>query len=280
MTERNKVYWHDAFFEAIKLELHQYQQFLDFTYQHPLSKEALKMDVLVVKKKPGIKIDKNIGRIFRTHNVIEFKSEKDYLSVNDYHKVMGYAFVYLSSTSASVNDITISFSVTKHPREVLKYLKDERNLRVNDIGNGIYYVEGEVFPVQILESKLLPPDENLFLRNLRSNLTAEDAAKTLDAFREKATLEIRNAYIDRLLQANLLAFKEATTNMSEFVKDFFMEAARENGWQSELEEVGSEQRAIDTAKRMLSNGYAVEEVSKMTALPLEKVRELNMTPVH
>ena len=68
--------------------------------------------------------------------------------------------------------------------------------------------------------------------------------------------------------------------MSEFVKDFFMEAARENGWQSELEEVGSEQRAIDTAKRMLSNGYAVEEVSKMTALPLEKVRELNMTPVH
>ena len=277
MTERNKVYWHDAFFEAIKLELHQYQQFLDFTYQHPLSKEALKMDVLVVKKKPGIKIDKNIGRIFRTHNVIEFKSEKDYLSVNDYHKVMGYAYVYLSATSASVNDITISFSVTKHPREVLKYLKDERNLRVNDTGNGIYYVEGDVFPVQILESKLLPPDENLFLRNLRSNLTAEDAAKTLDAFREKATLEIRNAYIDRLLQANLLAFKEATTNMSEFVKYFFMEAARENSW---LNELAVEQHAIDTAKRMLSRGYPIEEAAEIAALPLEKVRELNIAPVH
>jgi len=64
--------------------------------------------------------------------------------------------------------------------------------------------------------------------------------------------------------------------MSEFVKDFFMEAARENGWLHEL----VEQDRVDRAKRMFSRGYPVEEVAELTALPLEKVRDLNISPVH
>jgi len=77
---------------------------------------------LVTHQKPGEHIDKNIGRIFKTHNIFEFKSETDSLAIQDYNKVVAYALLYSSFTSASVVDITVSFAVTIHPRELLKYL--------------------------------------------------------------------------------------------------------------------------------------------------------------
>jgi len=70
----------------------------------------------VIKKKPGERIDKNIGRIFKTHNIFEFKSETDSLTERDYNKVIAYALLYSSFTPASVADITVSFTVTIHPR--------------------------------------------------------------------------------------------------------------------------------------------------------------------
>ena len=49
------------------------------------------IDALIIKKDPSAVITKNIGRIFRTHNIVDFKSEKDSLSISDYQKVLAYA---------------------------------------------------------------------------------------------------------------------------------------------------------------------------------------------
>ena len=49
MDERDKVYWHGAFFEALQLELYQYKDALEFLKEYQLSKEALRMDVIVIK---------------------------------------------------------------------------------------------------------------------------------------------------------------------------------------------------------------------------------------
>ena len=54
-SSRDKVYWHLAFFEALQLELHQYLGELNFIYEHQLGKEALRIDVLVIKNELGIK---------------------------------------------------------------------------------------------------------------------------------------------------------------------------------------------------------------------------------
>ena len=77
----DKVYWHDAHFAALQLELHEYADALSFEETHPLSEEALEIDVVVIKKEKNITIDKNIGKIFKVHNIVEFKSEKDNLSI-------------------------------------------------------------------------------------------------------------------------------------------------------------------------------------------------------
>ena len=65
MDEHGKLYWHEDFYEALQLELYEYRDALKFIYEHQLSKETLRMDVLVIKKDENIKIEKNIGRIFK-----------------------------------------------------------------------------------------------------------------------------------------------------------------------------------------------------------------------
>ena len=55
-----------------------------------LSKKPLQIDELVIKVHDNEKIQKNIGRIFRKHNIVEYKSPEDYLTINDFYKVYGY----------------------------------------------------------------------------------------------------------------------------------------------------------------------------------------------
>lgn len=59
-----------------------------FEREHQLSHKPLEMDLLIIKMQNGIQLKKNIGKIFRKHNIIEYKSPKDYLSINDFIKCM------------------------------------------------------------------------------------------------------------------------------------------------------------------------------------------------
>jgi len=43
LNERNKIFWHEAFSEALQLEFHRYQDSLEFEAEYPLNKEALIM---------------------------------------------------------------------------------------------------------------------------------------------------------------------------------------------------------------------------------------------
>ena len=45
---------------------------LKYIYEHHLSREPLRIDVIIVKKENDVVIENPIGRIFRTYNLIEF----------------------------------------------------------------------------------------------------------------------------------------------------------------------------------------------------------------
>ena len=266
--DKGKVYWHTPFFEGLQLELHQYRDHLIFEDEHQLSKEALIVDVLVIKKEKGIKIDKDIGRIFRGHNLVEFKSETDSLSIRDYNKVMGYAYIYSSFSVIPLSDITVTFALTVYPEALEKYLENEFQQKIEDMGNGVYYINDGYFPIQILESKRLSK-ENLFLRNLRSNLTAEDAVNVVKAYGKLKDVEKKNAYIDGLIKANLGTFREAM-KVSESVKELFLEAAEENGWFESREA----KKAKEIARGFKLDGVPISVIVKNTGLTLQEVEAL------
>ena len=282
--KKDKVYWHDGFYAALQLEFHDYRDALTFEDEHQLSKEALIMDVLIIKKTANVRINKNIGRIFKNRNVFEYKSESDSLTIWDYHKVVGYAMIYSAFEEISIDEITISFVVTQKPIKLFDYLTNGRGFQVNEVSPGIYYVIGDTFATQIIESKKLNAKENVFIKNLRSNLTKKDLQEVLDAFRDQKPPDKVNAYLNRVMNANKLTVEEVLSMDEETIdliigclnrSDLFQRKLEENGILARVRAVGEEKKARDTALEMLKDGFTPEKIAHYVKMPLEWV--LNLT---
>lgn len=101
---KEKLQWHSAFLAALHIEFENELHLLNIEAEHLLGRKPMQMDVSIIKKEKETAIQKNIGRIFRQHNIIEYKNPGDYLSLNDFYKVYGYTCFYQSDT-AHVNEI-------------------------------------------------------------------------------------------------------------------------------------------------------------------------------
>ena len=143
-TKNTLLQWYPAFYAGMQIELAEEAHKLQFENEHQLSKKPLGIDVLIIKKKNKDKIEKNIGRIFRKHNIIEYKSPEDYLSIDDFYKVFGYACLYKSDTdnvnSIRAEEITVSYVCESSPRKVLKHLEEILKYEIVKVDKGIYYI--------------------------------------------------------------------------------------------------------------------------------------------
>lgn len=81
-----------------------------------------RMDLLVIKKLTNVKIKNEIGRIFKRHNVVEYKSPEDELGIDDYYKTVGYACLYKgfgeTADQIPAGEITVSLFRESYPREL------------------------------------------------------------------------------------------------------------------------------------------------------------------
>ena len=177
-TKNTLLQWHPAFYAGMQIELAEEAHKLQFENEHQLSKKPLGIDVLIIKKKNKDKIEKNIGRIFRKHNIIEYKSPEDYLSIDDFYKVFGYACLYKSDTdnvnSIRAEEITVSYVCESSPRKVLKHLEEILKYEIVKVDKGIYYILGAIFPIQLILTSELSEKSNFWLRNLTNNLKEEN----------------------------------------------------------------------------------------------------------
>lgn len=172
--KNENLQWHPAFSAALRITLGDEMQYLDMLEEYPLSKKPPQIDVLVIKKLKDIAIKKKIGRIFRGHNIIEYKSPKDHLSVNDFYKVYGYTCFYQSNTDKireiAPEDLTITFASSHYPKEMFQHLQTTRNIKIEYQHEGIYHLNGDFIPMQFLYLPKLDNEENYWLQSLRNNL--------------------------------------------------------------------------------------------------------------
>lgn len=124
--------WHPAFCSSLQIELA--GEPLEFKNEYNLTRKPLQIDVLVIKKLSTRMIQKNIGKLFRTHNIVEYKSPDDNLCVNDYYKVLGSACIYQANTEKVMeirpDEITMSFVTNHYPRKNTKNSSQIRCIRL------------------------------------------------------------------------------------------------------------------------------------------------------
>ena len=272
---RECIPWHPAFIEALQLELEDYHDVLEFFPEFQLTSEPLRIDCVVIKKAKNAVIKKNIAAIFRDWNLVEYKGPGDYVAVADFYKVYGYACLYASLEKAPITGLTVSFVESRYPKKLINHLKEVRGYTVEQTGPGIYTVSGDILPIQVIDSRRLPPGENLWLKSLNSRLDIA-ALKRITAEIDRQGKAARTAaYFNAIAQANARIVQEAIQMNKRLTLEKVLEDA---GWLAKWEAKGMakgrECGAFDIAQNMVNMGLPFETVVSATQLDPEKVRVL------
>ena len=168
-----KLQWHPAFCSALRLELLEDAENLEFTDEFQLTEKPLQIDCTVVKVKRDCKIKNEIGKIFRKHNIFEYKSPKDELNIDTFYKAVAYACLYKVLPNhvdeIPAEEITITLIRDRKPVKLLGEL-EKSGYGYKKEAAGIYYVNGAMFPVQIIVSSELDVDMHVQLKALTNHL--------------------------------------------------------------------------------------------------------------
>lgn len=290
---KGKLPWHSAFFAGIQIEFEEEAEKLTFENEHQLGTDPMRIDVLIIKKHTEEQIQKNIGRIFRDYNIIEYKSPEQYLSIDAFYKVLGYACFYKSDVqyvdTIKVDGITISYISKSYPRNLIKHLKSVRGYELIPKGNGIWYIEGGMFPMQLIVTSRLSKEDNFWLKNLTNDLKKkEEADELFEEYGKNKDSNLHKSVMDLVMRANQDVFKEASGEMCdalyELMEDKIHEEAEAKakelaeGLAEELAEEKAnakvEMRIKEQIKKKLEKGKTIEQIADDLEETVEKIQEL------
>ena len=275
-----KKHWHPAFCSATEWELKENKKELRYEPEHQLSREPLRVDLLIIKKQENAIIQNEIGKIFRRYNLIEFKGAGDALNIDVFHKVIGYAHRY-KSTGAHVDEIpadeiTVTIIREAYPRKLFQQLKQYK-IVVEERYPGVFYLIGDnLFPMQIVVTKLLDrkhaglkilsnkasePDVRQFLREAKV-ASDEDDLRNIDAILQVSVSANRRLY-DRV---------RGNRNMCEALKELMKDEIAE--WREESRIEGLSQGLSQGRKEGLSQGLSQGFSQGMEEGLIKALREL------
>lgn len=207
--KETKIQWHSAFVSAMGLDFEENRADLIFEKEYNLNTKPLEIDLLVIKKEAFVQIASEIGKLFKGHNIMEYKSPEDHLDIDTFYKTLAYACLYKSYgktvDAIKAEDVTISILREAKPIELFRYLEGH-GCKVTKAYEGIYYVEGKTwFPTQIVVTGELDQDAHIWLKGLSGNLEKGDIQKMMDErnhMTEKADRELADSVLEVSISAN------------------------------------------------------------------------------
>jgi hypothetical protein len=245
--------WHTAFYVAMQAELVNYLPELSFEREHYLTAQPLRMDILIIKKKPEVIIDKHIAEHFKGYNVIEYKSPDDSLTYSDYLKVIGYACIYQALEHIPIHDITLTMVCSKEPVQLVKTLCNDDDFRITEKYPGIYEIGGEHFPVRVVVSKKLSLQDNIWIKNLNKGLTTAEVLQIKESSRRINQRINMDAYLDVFIKANIERLRKEVSDVG---FEIFREWLEEFGWDKKWVEQTQGERIEKIKAEVLAEGKA------------------------
>jgi len=282
-----KVQWHSGFVAAVDLELSANRKHLVYEKEYNLNTKPLEIDLLIIKKDKDIQISNEIGRIFRGHNILEYKSPEDHLNVDTFYKTIAYACLYKAYGKTvderKADDITISIVRETKPEGLFEYLINQ-GFEVSNPYHGIYYVQNkELFPTQVIVTRELGRNSHIWLKSLSNTLEKEEMRELLERI-EGLTQNVDRELADAVLEVSVRANQKI---VDELKGDESMCQALLEIMEPEINKIVGEARkeerikarkegAIETATNMLKSGkFSIEEIVEyVPKLSIEEVRTI------
>ena len=281
---KKMLHWHPAFQAALQVELAEDRPYLRFAEEYNLSKKPLRMDTLVIKLEPGHVIKKSIGKLFRQHNIVEYKSPEDYISINDFYKVMGYVCIYQSDTEKVMEippeELTVTFVCSHYPAALIRYLKGNCRISLREMFEGIYYIDGLMFPAQVLVTDQLSKEDYIWLSRLRKDLEIKSDIEPLAlAYKGKEKDPLYQAVMDLIIRANQEQYEEGK-KMCEALRELFadeLEEREEKGMEKGIEkgmERGAIVKLISQIRKKQQKGLSAAETAEILEEEPEQVYKI------
>ena len=232
-----KDHWHPGFLGAVELDFRSYKNDLDFDDEHTLSKESIKLDLLIIKKDRSIAITNQIGNIFRGHNILEYKSPDDGITIDDYYKTMAYAYLYkgLGKTVDEIpgEELTVTMVRDIHPKALFRKINGSGGT-VEQKYPGVYYISGIFYtPSQILVTSELDPELHASFRVLTKRAKETDVEnflRMIQGFTEPGDRQNADAVLQLSVSANRSIYekiKRRDPAMCEALRDLMKDELQE-----------------------------------------------------
>jgi hypothetical protein len=276
-NKRKDIQWHTPFRGAMKIELEPYKDILEYIDEKSITKKPLQIDLLVIKKQSEAKIEKSIGKIFRTFNLMEYKSPTDYLSIDDFYKVSAYAYLLKANADTedgiSFEDLTISFVSSRPPKLVFKHLKHKRGYTLTYQQDGIYYFSRDMdIPVQFIALDELI-SEYKWLRALTNRITEEKISNITADYDPAEKNEYKESILDTVLKANFAYIRMLKEDklMSKEVLELFRPEIEELANKKTLEMKAAADESDKRARESDKRARELENTVQETVIELKKM---------
>ena len=277
----DKLQWHPAFCAAAGLEFHEDIERLELKPEYNLSKEPIRIDLLIIKEGSTGQIKNEIGHIMRIYNVIEYKSPEDALSIDDFYKTIGYACLYKGYgeyvDAVPINELTISIFREARPEKMFLTLQKYGH-KIEERYPGIYYVTEHLpFPAQVIVTQELEPGEHRSLRILSNHAKKEDVeeflrkAEGMNTPRDRQNVE---AVLQVSVRANDELYREIRrdANMCDALRELMKDdIEREVSAARKLGESEGEAKIIIN---MNHSGMTPENIASITGKNLDEIRAI------
>lgn len=204
-----KIQWHPGFVAAINLELAENRDDLIYEKEYNLNTKPLEIDLLVIKKDKDVQIANEIGRMFKGHNILEYRSPEDRMDIDSFYKAGAYASLYKAYGETvderKAEDITVSLVREAKPDGLFRYFR-EHKVEVSNPYPGIYYVlDGVLFFTQVIVTRELNGKNHGWLKSLSDKLKKEEMEALLKRARSlsgKLERELADAVLEVSVKAN------------------------------------------------------------------------------
>ena len=293
MADETKIQWHPAFCSAMQLTLMENASSLDYNREFNLSSKPLQVDLLVINKENDQPVHDEVGRIFRRHNLLEYKSPGDDLNIDTYYKVIGYGCLYKALAAKHVNEIkadeiTLTLVRREKPEDLFRMLV-EAGTEVSSNYPGIYHLRGNTtFETQIISTKELPEGSHIWLRALTRNIDAAEATQFVSEMAKLPEGSEERRLADSVLQVTMSANYGVFENLKK--EDPIMCDALRELMKPELEEEvrkavgeatdkaydkGADNNKVETAERMIrKDKYSDTEIADISGLTVKQIQKM------
>ncbi|MCC8138496.1 MAG: hypothetical protein LIO76_10685 [Clostridiales bacterium] len=210
-----RINWHSAIVSALKIELADYQDILSYQSEIVLNTGQRRGDLLITKAENSRSIASPIGRIFQKYNLIEYKGPGDSLGIQNYYKSLSYIYSFPTHFQSDkiLEDTSLTLISHSFPQKLWNHLK-RKNLHpahkssqnpLEKMLPGLYHINTEMIPVQLIITSQLTGEEYLWLQSLTNALPTVSLQRVAAAYRRHENEPDYQTYMNTLIRANKLS---------------------------------------------------------------------------